>query len=644
MSPFNIHSVEKWSFTPDSPLTSISLATNSLHVALADEKRFIYLMNSDGELLWKTQLKYEPHEIRVSTNAKYIGVLDIKNNLTVLDENGSILWEFKLDAGASSLAINQMDGFLVAGSTKGHIYFFRLDGNLIWKQKAPHTIYDLAFAPNANGFVVLSTANDLVLYDYEGMPGWIIDIGRQASGLDVSRDGKFIIVPLVEGGIHAFTLMGTYIGEYDVLENVKTASVNASGKLIYLADEQNRLILLSKNAEVIWHKKHAKEILQVYTDDTGIYCLIILAGGEMEYLQLVHEENSPTSFLEFPQEALQLEPELIWVKDFKPIMKSTRKISTLLSSGGNYIAVLGGGRISVYRDNSLLAWNDILKDPDPELYGMKAENFFFLNTQTHLARYSFREGLEWNHLMKFEKLYTPLRKGNLFAKSENTIFSIDKHGEIQWQKELNYSPDILRPDINGVSLLIEYKNRIVEIYNNSGGLSYRSQMEYSPLDINIFRGSIVDLKDPYSVVQTDIQRKTSKEFKSPLELESLYPLQNYLVLMHKSGGVTVLDENWEKQFELSESGGKYKVYYDEYRDPFYMESRDNNLSIFDKYGSKILTYKTEGEINHDSICYSGGKIIFFVGFKLYYLNLTKRKEAAKIVNFLEFEGKRSIYG
>jgi len=641
MGSFNLQSVKRWSFEPESDPTSIDLAAAAGISAVADSAGNLYLFSRRGKEICKVILPSRAFNISISSQGKYIGALCEDGRLRMLQGDGSLLWEDKLDGGICTVDINQRDGFVIVGSTLRNIYLYRLDGVQLWKKKIDFTAYDLCFAHKANGFAVSSTSGELGFFNYDGSLRWRVSIGRRCRGVDVSEDGRFIILPVYGRGIFAYNLYGDYIGEYDVMAEVSSAEINASGKLIYLSDEQNRLILLSKNAEVIWNLQLNRKVVELHTDNSGALCLALVEGGEIIFLQLVAEESPYAGFLEFPEESEEIEGRLLWKKSYKHLISDFSSVQTDLSPGGDYISVLANDKISIYNSNSLLVWSDAIEEANPRIYSLKDESFFFVNTDEYLYRYSYRNGREWKLLMKLDRLFPPKDKGCLYATGGHLLLAIDRRGEILWQRELSEPPSEVVPSADGVFVAVRSARSKIDVYNYSGGLAAAIDVPAGTRELCFFGSYLVTLKGDSDMFAYKFPMMEESYIRAPLKVEKMLPMDNYLVLVHPPGGATVLDRNWEKFLDLPDEKGRLFVIKDQYGSIQFIRIWKEEIRLYDRTGSQVWKFTARKEINMDTLVYCNGMMIFFAGGELYYLSIGARAAEPEIMNYLEFSSKWS---
>ena len=644
MAKFNLQSVKRWAFEPKQPPTAIGLAAGIGSAVIADAGGNVSMLDRTGREVMRARLPHPAYDLEVTSRAEYIALLCEDKKLRVLNRHGEILWDADVDIGASAVDISCRAGLVAVGSARKKLQLFRLDGEPRLEEKLDFTVFDLAFAPGASGLAAVSTTGDLGFFEYDGRMRWKVSTGRRCRGVDVSDNGRFIILPVYESGIKAYNLDGDYIGEYDVLAEVICAAINASGKLIFLADQRNRLILLSKNAEVIWNMDLEKPVLSLKTDDTGALCLALVEGGEVIFLELVADDTPFFDFLEFPSDSRSLDAKLLWRKDFRPILSRFDAIQTDISPDGGYIAVMGEKRISVYDDTSLLKWNDTIDEPDPVICSAREDNHFFVNTASNLYRYSYRNGRRWKQLLNFDRIYTPLEKGTLYAIAGRELFAVNREGETLWRDILHDQPvkAVAAPD--GLYIGIKFADGTLEVYNSSGGLSLRRENLRGTRDIAFFGSFFISLLNERDAVGIGFPMLDEKLFSASSEVKAVIGLSHYLVFQHALGGVTVINNKWDKQMELPDEMGRLVVTRDRDGEPCFIRVTENELKLYNKNGKVLWKYSADKKIVAGTLGMAGGRIVFFAGSELYCIDLGYSAKEAELIKYLEFSGKRGIYG
>jgi hypothetical protein len=641
---FNLQSVKRWAFEPKQPPTAIGLATGTGSAVIADSGGGVCMLDRTGKEVMRVKLPHPAYDLEVTSRAEYIALLCEDKKLRVINNRGEILWDADVDSEASAVDLSSRAGLVAVGSARKRLQLFRLDGEPRLDKKLDFTVFDLVFAPGVSGLAAVSTTGDLGFFEYDGRMRWKVSIGRRCRGIDVSERGRFIILPVYESGIKAYNLDGGYIGEYDVLAEVICASINASGKLIFLADQKNRLILLSKNAEVIWNMDLEKPVLSLNTDDTGALCLALVEGGEVIFLELVAEETPYFDFLEFPSDSKELDAKLLWKKDFRLILPRFDNIQTDISPDGGYITVMGDKKISVYDDTSLLKWNDTIDEPDPVICSAREDNHFFVNTASNLYRYSYRNGRRWKQLLNFDRIYTPYEKGNLYAIAGKELFAVNREGEILWRNTLHDQPmkAVSAPD--GLYIGIKFTDGILEVYNSSGGLTLRREDLRGTRDIAFFSNFFISLLNERDAIGIGFPILDERLFSAPSEVKSIMGLSKYLVFQHALGGVTVFNDKWDKQMELPDEMGRLVVTRDRNGEPCFIRVTETELKLYNKKGRPLWKYSADKKITAGTLSMAGGRIVFFAGNEMYCIDLGYSAKETELIKYLEFSGKRGIYG
>ncbi len=94
------------------------------------EYGYLYAINPDGTLKWKTQLNVTSTASVGADNTIYVGCAFGK--LCAINEDGTLKWEFQTGANIVSFPALGNDGTIYVGSTDHHLYALHSDGTVKW--------------------------------------------------------------------------------------------------------------------------------------------------------------------------------------------------------------------------------------------------------------------------------------------------------------------------------------------------------------------------------------------------------------------------------------------------------------------------------------------------------------------------------
>jgi len=126
-----------WNYLTEGKIQAISQSSNGDYFAGGTVNGTLYLLNKNGDLLWKYNTNALISGIEIFPQEQYIAVSTVNNykfgKLYLFDLNGNILWEYP----GSFRSISRAGDKIIAGSFDGNIYLFNKEG---FPQKTPEMI------------------------------------------------------------------------------------------------------------------------------------------------------------------------------------------------------------------------------------------------------------------------------------------------------------------------------------------------------------------------------------------------------------------------------------------------------------------------------------------------------------------------
>lgn len=245
--------------------------------AIQEGTHKIFLYDEQGMLLWE---KEGFHIAQLSDNGNYVTAA-AGQTIYLLDSDGEIMWSMEGELPVTQIKLSQNNRYILAynhfGGGSENLMYLDIEGNLLWKQRIKD---DSVVALSADGqrIVVASWrhySDDLTLvsvFDVRGRLRREIDAGSRADMIALSDDGGLLVLGCDDGNIYVLNLNRETVGEYvpNEVENVyyipfvdlKPLEENVTRVDLYFYDE-NALVFVPVTREV----KNSSNMLRIAVEE-----------------------------------------------------------------------------------------------------------------------------------------------------------------------------------------------------------------------------------------------------------------------------------------------------------------------------------------------------------------------------------------
>lgn len=218
----------------------------------------IYLLDRQGNVLWKILVGSRVNGVGISPEGSYIGVAADK--LYLYDGNGSLLWTEKTTFIYRSVALSSNGTYIAAGCDNGAVYIFDLDKKQLWDYDMGTDGYGIAISENGRKIAV--GCDDQGVYYLNSREGesWSYGTGNLVKSVALTPDARFVAAGSYDRCVYLSTGEGEHLWKYPTKDAIIAVALTneadeifaASGRTVYVLDwtgAELQKIALSGRAE-----------------------------------------------------------------------------------------------------------------------------------------------------------------------------------------------------------------------------------------------------------------------------------------------------------------------------------------------------------------------------------------------------------
>ena len=195
----------------------------------------------------------------------------------LLPEN-EFLWDYEVDSAINDLKISSGGQRIIAGCESGTVYIFNGKGRMLKKFDMSERIVKVAISPCGNFYSWLALDGN-VFFAEEASRGvkWSDKLGNQGRDLDISKDGRFVVI-----GINDEVIFKDRKGEVFWRESVPQwatkIEISEDSHRVFVGMESGAYWCFSDEGNVLWKKNLGSRIIDIKTSDSNYSCAVNNAG------------------------------------------------------------------------------------------------------------------------------------------------------------------------------------------------------------------------------------------------------------------------------------------------------------------------------------------------------------------------------
>lgn len=230
-----------WDLGANSAVSSVAVTRDGSTV-VAGAGSTVYLLNRQGDVLWKAAVGSRVNGVGISPEGSHIGVAADK--LYLFDRDGNLLWTEKTTFVYHSVALSSNGTYIATGCDNGAVYLLDRNKKTLWDYDMGTDSYSIAISDN--GRIVAVGCDDQGVYYLNSRQGesWSYGTGKCVKGIALTPDGRFVAAGSYDRCVYLSTGEGEHLWKYPtkdaVLSTALTNEANevfaASGKTVFILD------------------------------------------------------------------------------------------------------------------------------------------------------------------------------------------------------------------------------------------------------------------------------------------------------------------------------------------------------------------------------------------------------------------------
>ncbi len=396
--------IELWKRDIPGQLTSMDLSPEHHWVALGFGNGVVHFLDGDGKLAWEADVGQPVKGVKILARKKKVAILNEYSQLFLVDFTGKLALKKGFKEFWSGLDSKSGDVLLSGWKSKPQ----RVDvkGRKVRDYPLPQPWIRVVPVPKKEQFWVVHNQVCLGLYQSDGTNLWLINspsplqLSREfSSEFAISDTGDVFAISCFDKGVYLYNGIDQILSQIDLDRPVAYVDVSGNGKFLLLADQLGKIMLASKSAAVVWEKDLLSAVTHCRIDRRGTRVIVAEKNGTLTCFKFLEKGEQRSNFLELTQFHDFGDHKEIWSQ---PVHKvSTSPANVNISDDGRFVLLGDGKEYQLYDSSGSLVWIKHLMTRLPEARisknGKKVLLFsctelFLLDTQTlkekHLTFYN----------------------------------------------------------------------------------------------------------------------------------------------------------------------------------------------------------------------------------------------------------------
>jgi len=236
-----------WGLEASDAVTSVAVAQDgSTIVACAGST--VYLLDQQGNVLWKTSAGSRVQDVGISPEGSYIGVAADK--LYFFNREGNLLWTVKTSFIYRSVALSSNGMYVATGCDNGAVYIFDRNKKELWDYDMGADGYDIAISENGRRIALGCDDQGVYLLNSREGESWSYGTGRCVEGIALTPDGRFVAAGSLDRCVYLSTGEGEHLWKYPAENAVAATALTNEANRVFAASGRTVYILDRTGAEV----------------------------------------------------------------------------------------------------------------------------------------------------------------------------------------------------------------------------------------------------------------------------------------------------------------------------------------------------------------------------------------------------------
>ena len=397
-------SIELWKRDIPGQLNSVDFSPEQHWVALGFENGVVHFLDADGKLVWEADVAQPVKGVKILDRKKKVAILNEYSQLFLVDFSGKLA----LKKGFKNFwsGLDSKSGDILLSGWKSKPRRVDVKGRTMRDYLIPQPWIRVVPVPRKEQFWVVHNQVCLGLYQSDGTNLWLIN---NPSPLELSRDyssefaisdtGDVFAISCFNKGVYLYNGINQTLSQIDLDRPVAHIDVSGNGKFLLLADQLGKVLLASKSAAVVWEKELLSPVTHCRIDRKGTRVIAAEQNGTLTCFKFLEEGDQRSSFLEFTRFRDLGDHKELWSQPIHKVSASPGRLN--ISGDGRFVLLGDGKEFQLYDASGSLVWlkhfMTCLPSAQLSRNGKKVvlssnTELFFLDTQTlkekHLTFYN----------------------------------------------------------------------------------------------------------------------------------------------------------------------------------------------------------------------------------------------------------------
>ncbi len=339
-------SVELWKRDIPGRLTSMDLSPEHHWVALGFENGVVHFLNGESKLVWEAEVGQPVTGVKILARKKKVAILNEYSQLFLVDFAGKLV----LKKGFKNFwsGLDSKSGDILLSGWKSKPRRIDVKGRTVRDYPIPQPWLRVVPVPKKEQFWVVHNQVCLGLYQSDGTNLWLVnnpsplELSRQfSSEFVVSDKGDVFAVSCFNNGVYLYNGNDQTLGQIDLDRSVAHVDVSGNGKFLLIADQLGKILLASRSAAVVWEKELLSPVTHCRINRRGTRVVVAEQNGTLTCFKFLEEGEQRSNFLELTQFHDLGDHKEIWSQ---PVHKVNASPGQLSISGDGRLILLGDGK------------------------------------------------------------------------------------------------------------------------------------------------------------------------------------------------------------------------------------------------------------------------------------------------------------
>jgi len=351
--------IELWKRDVPGDLNSVDLSPEHHWVALGFDNGTVHFLDADGKLVWEADVGQPVKAVKILARKKKVAILNEYSQLFLVDFAGKLVLKKVYKSFWSGLDSKSGDVLLSGWKSKPR----RIDmkGRTVREYSIPQPWIRVIPVPKKEQFWVIHNQVCLGLYQSDGTNLWLVN---NPSPLELSRDlpsefaisdsGDVFAISCFHKGVYIYNGIDQTLSQIDLDRSVAHVDVSGNGKFILLTDQLGSITMASKSAAVVWEKELLSPATHCRVDRRGTRVIVAEQNGTLTCFKFLEEREQRSNFLELTQFHDLGDHKEIWSQPVHTVSPSPGALE--ISGDGRFILLGDGKEFQLYDSSGSLVW------------------------------------------------------------------------------------------------------------------------------------------------------------------------------------------------------------------------------------------------------------------------------------------------